>query len=126
MKKEKNGRIGFIIFLLVIFTLIIGGQYLYSKVLNKDVIIDKNNEKTKDYRIDKDKDYFYFINDEVISEHAEIFYKDVVINIKGQEHLSESLNEENEIYQLNDCYNEIETKRNNKHDEIKNDYAQST
>ena len=103
MKKEKSGKIGFIIFILFIISLIIGGQYLYLKSLEDDISVKKNDTKKNDYRIDKNKD-FYFINDEVISEHAEIFYKDVVINIEGQEHLTESLNAENKIYKENIKY----------------------
>ena len=79
MRKERSGKVGFIFFIIFIILLIIGGEYLYYYVTNpkKDSNINNN---TKDYRIDKTKDYFYFTNEKVISETAEIYYKDVVIN----------------------------------------------
>jgi len=56
------------------------------------------------YKIDKDKDYIYYINEEVISEKAEIFYKDVVINLNTQEVLTKTLEKENKVYKSTILY----------------------
>lgn len=107
MKKDKSGKIGFIIFLIFIIGLILGGQYLYDKTLKHDIRNKENNNSNTsnvDYRIDKTKEYFYFTNEEVISEQAEIYYKDIVINIKDQVHIANSLNSENKIYKENIKY----------------------
>lgn len=104
MKKERSGKIGFVLFLLFIIALLVGGQYLYNYVTNKDTNDYKTKGENEDYRIDKTKDYFYFINESVISESAEIYYKDVVVNIKGSEHITEILNKENAIYKSNIKY----------------------
>ncbi len=104
MKKGRSGKIGFVLFLLFIIALLIGGQYLYNYVTNEDANDYKTKGENEDYRIDKTKDYFYFINESVISESAEIYYKDVVVNIKGSEHITETLNKENAIYKSNIKY----------------------
>ncbi len=104
MRKERSGKLGFILFLIFIIILIIGGEYLYYYVTNPKKDNNINDKNTKDYRIDKTKDYFYFTNEKVISESAEIYYKDVVINIIGSEHITETLNKENAIYMSNIKY----------------------
>lgn len=103
MDNFNKSKVGGMVFILFIILLIIGGQYLYNMVTNKDNDTSNNGKKV-DYRIDIKKDYFYFENESVISESAEIFYKDIVINIKGQETLTESLNKENAVYKSNIKY----------------------
>ena len=101
--KNKGSKIGAVLFILFIICLIASGQYLYYMTIHKDdkdITVSKNT----DYRIDSSKDYFYYTNESVISESAEIYYKDIVINIKGYDHIAESLNEQNASYMSNIKY----------------------
>lgn len=101
--KNKSSKIGSLLFILFIICLIAGGQYLYYMTIHKD---DSNIKITKnsDCRVDSKKDYFYYKNEKVISESAEIYYKDLVVNIKGYEHIADSLNEQNASYMSNIKY----------------------
>ncbi len=91
-----RSKLGFSLFFILIIFLLVGG-YIFTNYIvnNKDVIEEK--EKIS-YKIDEDKDYIYYINEEEISEEAEIDYKDVVININTQKELNTSLNKENAGY----------------------------
>ena len=101
--KNKSSKIGALLFILFIMCLIAGGQYLYYMTIHKD---DSNIKITKnsDCRVDSKKDHFYYKNEKVISESAEIYYKDLVVNIKGYEHIADSLNEQNASYMSNIKY----------------------
>lgn len=102
--EDSKSKVGSFLFIVFILCLIIGGQLLYYKVLHKDDVKENDNKGKVDYRIDKKKDFVYYTNESVISEGVDIYYKDVVINIKGQEVLTESLNKENAIYKENIKY----------------------
>lgn len=99
MEENLKSKLGFAFFFFIVISLLIGG-YIYTKY----TINEKNMKKIEkekeviDYRIDKDKDYIYFKNEETISEEGEIHYKDVVINLNTQEVLNESLEKENKMY----------------------------
>lgn len=97
MEENFKNKLGFTIFILIVLTLAIGGYIFMNYTLN-DNNKNENNTKKEDYRIDKSKDYIYFINDSIISESAEIYYQDVVINLDTQTVLTESLEKENKIY----------------------------
>lgn len=98
MEENFKNKLGFFVFVFLIISLAIGGYVFMNYVLHGENKEYKEEEKTISYKIDENKDYFYYINEETISESAEIFYKDVVINIKGQEYLNNSLKDENRIY----------------------------
>lgn len=101
---SKKSKWGGILFLLFILILIAGGQYLYMQVSKEDEDVKVKDNKKINYKIDNKKDFIYYKNESVISEKAEIFYRDVVINIKGQEHITNALNAENSIYKSNIKY----------------------
>lgn len=68
---------------------------------------EKNNKKEIEkinYKIDKTQDYIYYINESVLSENAEIDYKDVVINLNIAKSINESLEKENKMYKENIKY----------------------
>lgn len=71
---------------------------------NKKEINNKKNNEEISYKIDEDKDYIYFENEETISEGAEIYYRDVIINLNTQTVLTETLNNENKMYKNNIKY----------------------
>lgn len=99
MEENLKNKLGFWVFIIVVIGLSVGG-YFFTKYVISDFNDKDDNSKNKvmNYKIDKSKDYIYFTNEDVISEEAEIFYKDVVINLSTQEVLTESLKKENKIY----------------------------
>ncbi len=105
MEENLKSKLGFITFLLIIIALIGGGYYYTHYKLNDNNKKEKNQTKEKEkIKIDEDKEYFYFTNEESISESAEIFYKDVVINLNTQLELTNTLEHENEVYKNNIKY----------------------
>lgn len=99
MEANLKNKIGFFLFFFLVLFLGVGGYFFTDYMLQKEVCNKENKiEEKKDYRIDKNKDYIYFINSETISEGAEIYYQDVVINLSTQEVLTETLEKENRIY----------------------------
>jgi len=107
MEENLKNKFGFWVFILLILTLAIGGYFFTRYILN---INDGSNGKInnlngkENYKINEDEDYIYYINEEVISEGAEIYYKDVIINFNTQRVLNESLEKENKIYKNNIKY----------------------
>ena len=105
MEENFKSKIGFGIFIFIVIALAIGGYFFKEYILNKPVIeanIDESGEVN--YKIDEDKEYIYYDNKETISEGAEIYYRDVVINLKSQTTLNEQLKKENQIYKNNIKY----------------------
>ena len=104
MEENLKSKLGFWTFFLLVLTLLIGGYFLTNYLIkNKNIlVINKDNtEKDISLKIDDNKDFIYYINEEVISEEAEIMYKDVVINLNTQTTLNESLEKENKIFKNN-------------------------
>lgn len=102
MEENFKGKFGFIIFILIVLFLAIGGFFFTKYTLNNKE--EEPKEKITDYKIDKKKDYIYYTDNDTISEDAEMEYMNVVINLKGQENLTNSLKEENERYKSNIKY----------------------
>lgn len=104
MEENLKNKLGFWIFIIIVLFLAIGGYFFMDYVLKEPE--EKNNDlKEKiNHKIDKNKDFIYFENAETISEGAEIYYQDVVINLDTQEVLTESLRKENKIYKENIQY----------------------
>jgi len=107
MEENLRNKLGFWVFTLLVLFLAIGGyfftDYILNKENNKQKIKNKEEEKIS-YKIDEDKEYIYYKNEEVISESAEIYYKDVVINLSTQKVLESALEKENKIYKNNITY----------------------
>lgn len=108
MEENFKNKLGFWTFFFIVAFLAIGGYFFTDYILNiKDDDNKNQNENEKiNYKIDKDKDYVYFQNEKSIIDEdgAEVYYKDVIINIKGQENITEILENENEKYQNNIKY----------------------
>ncbi len=96
MEDGFKSKFGFCLFIIFIIFLIVGGYFFTKKMINSDFTFNnKDNDRVINYKIDENKDYIYFINENTISKEANLVYKDVVINIKGEEKLTESLEAEN-------------------------------
>ena len=104
MEENFRSKLGFIFFIVFVLVLAIGGFFFTKYILNSDNNSKNENTTITNYKIDSNKDYIYYIDDEILSEGAELNYKNVVINIKGQETLTESLKDENTRYKSNIQY----------------------
>ena len=104
MEDNLKSKLGFIIFLIIIIALIGGGQYYLYYIKNSNNKVSNNVKEKKNIKIDNSKEYFYFINEDTISDAAEIYYKDVVINLNTQLDLTKTLEHENEVYKENVKY----------------------
>lgn len=102
MEENIRGKFGFIIFILIVLFLAIGGFFFTKYILSDKK--DEVKEEITNYKIDDKKDYIYYTDNETISDSAELEYMNVVINLKGQETLTNSLKEENERYKNNVKY----------------------
>ena len=106
MEENLKNKLGFWSFIFVVIFLLIGGYYITFRFdIKKNDIKENENEKIS-YKINENKDYIYFENEEAIIDEdgAEVFYKDVILNIKGQESLTETLKKENKIFKKNIKY----------------------
>ncbi len=105
MEDGFKNKFGFILFILIVIGLATFG-FFYTRYTIEEMKNASKQEKEeyKDYKIDEDKDYIYYKNEETISEEGEIYYKDVVINLSTQEMLNENLEKENKIYKNNIRY----------------------
>lgn len=105
MENRLRNKLGFIMFFFVVFALLIGGFIYTNYTINeKKYESRKKKLETVDYRIDKKKDYIYYINEEELSSDAEIDYKDVVINLESAKVINEALEKENKMYKENIKY----------------------
>lgn len=99
MDEALRNKLGFWFFFVFVIFIAVGGYFFTQYVINMDTNEYKNNSgKISDIKIDKNKDYIFYENEKLISEHKEIIYKDVVINLKNHEILNETLKKENQIY----------------------------
>ena len=85
--QEKN-YLSIIIFVLIVFALLIGGNYL---IRNKGSI---STTKINDIRLDKNNDYVYFSDSDTVSEELDLVYNTIHLNIdnKDAKKLEEELN----------------------------------
>ena len=83
MNKEDKNIGSVIIFLLVIIAIIFGGYYLINN--NEEVKLDGSESEKKSIKIEEDKDYIYFTNEESLSKKESLTYKDINININNEE-----------------------------------------
>ncbi len=95
MAKFKN-YIG-IIFLIFIMLIFIVGGFFTMRYFTQEKKINKTKTEKKeeiDLRIDQNKDYFYFDNEEELIASMEIEYLEPVFNIQGAEEINKKLKEE--------------------------------
>ena len=79
MNKEEKNLGSILIFIFVIALIAFGGYYLINN--NEEVKLDDNTNEKKSIKIDEDKDYIYFTNEESLSKKESLIYKDININI---------------------------------------------
>ena len=86
-KIDKNGTTIFF-FIIILLGIIFGGYYLLNnsnnnKNDNKEFV----NNKTKNLinKIDNNKDYIYFINEDIINEEEELVFKDIKFNFDSKD-----------------------------------------
>ena len=108
MEENFKNKLGFWMFFVIVLFLAIGGYFFTDYILNVKEEVSKNNKKEEkiNYKIDEEKNYIYFQNEKSIidEDDVEVYYKDVIINIKGQENITEILENENKKYQGNIKY----------------------
>ena len=104
MEENLKSKLGFSVFFVVIIFLLVGGYIYTNYTLKEDKKKIKETNDVINYKIDNDKDFIYFENEEIISEEAEITFKDVIINLNTQDVLNESLSKENKIFKENIKY----------------------
>lgn len=108
MEENFKNKLGFWMFFIIVVFLAIGGYFFTDYILNVKEEVSKNNKKEEkiNYKIDEEKNYIYFQNEKSIidEDDVEVYYKDVIINIKGQENITEILENENKKYQGNIKY----------------------
>ena len=87
--QEKN-YLSVTIFILIVFVLLLGGNYL---IRNKG---QKPTTKIIDIRMDSSKDYVYFTDSKTVSEDLDLVYNTIHLNIdsKDAKELENLLNEE--------------------------------
>ena len=101
-KIDKNGTAIFF-FIIVLLVIIVGG-YLLVKNRVLDRVIEEDNTyefvKSKIDKIDKQKDYIYFNNEDVVSEEEDIVFKDIVFNFDSKDalKLAKELNDDMDDY----------------------------
>ena len=92
--ERKRDLIGGVAFLVFIFVLIVGGffltRYLTSDSAKEQIVKEEANKLKKDSK----QDFIYFENEDVISGEPEIVYKDVVINLLGNDTINRILKSE--------------------------------
>ena len=83
MNEEKKSKIFFSLFFIFIIGIVLVGTYFlyFDKPDTKEKIINISKKVKKN----KDKEYVYYENFEVISEELELTYKEPIINFKGDE-----------------------------------------
>lgn len=98
MEETAKNKFMAIVFFGFIIALIIGGYFLTKQVKTgrkENIVVSK--EKGEEIKIDKNKDYIYFENEETINEEPDITYKDAIINLKSAQVINNTLKNENEI-----------------------------
>ncbi len=96
MENRTRNIVMSLLFLAVIIAMIFGG-YIYTKDLtesNEKKPKEEIKEELKDNRLDKNKEYIYFENEEIISQDPELTFKDAYLNVEGAEIINSTLKSE--------------------------------
>lgn len=87
MSNVERNTGSIILFFVILLVIGIGGYFVIKNVTNKDN--EQNNDNTnveiKSIKKDDKKDFVYFINEDVLSVHNDLKYKDIVININSDD-----------------------------------------
>jgi len=96
MNDSSRNIIGSITFFLIVIILAVGGFFL-TKYLTKDEIEETStNDVTINYehKVNKEKEFIYYENENFISMEPDITYKDVIINLDVAETINQTLKSE--------------------------------
>ncbi len=94
---NRRNKIGFTIFIVLLFILGIGGFFamkFLTATEEEQTTFFKSTPKEVDNRIDKSKDYVYYDGENVVLENLDISYKNININLSAGKTISETLNSE--------------------------------
>ena len=83
MNSEEKNLSGIILFIIIILVIGIGGFFLITHKNNNKQ--ENNNTEEKSIKIDENKSYIYFTNEIILSEHNELVYKDININMNSND-----------------------------------------
>jgi len=107
MNREEKNIGSIIIFIVIILVIAFGGYYLINNKTEENEVIEDNQSTS--IKIDDSKDYIYFTNEESLSKHESLNYKDININInsddakKLQDELNNQMNEiKNNVIKISD------------------------
>jgi hypothetical protein len=96
MENKKN-KIRFIVFIIFLFVLAIGGYFGMNYVINTDFSTkkdDNNAIQVVDNKLDSSKDYIYYDNVKRVLNYLEIDMEDVYINLNCAKDINQKLNNE--------------------------------
>ncbi len=99
MEEESSNYLGFgLFFFLIVLIILLGSIFIFFNVRSKNTVASyEGTEQISDQlKKDKEKDYIYFKEDEIISEALNILYKVPVINLKSEE--ANAINNELKTY----------------------------
>lgn len=83
MNKTERNMPSVIIFISIILIIAVGGYFLISN--NEGISFTEDKNEVKSIKIEEDKDYIYFTNEEALSKRESLNYKDIVININSDD-----------------------------------------
>lgn len=88
MQEESNGYVGFACFFLFILAIVVVGTFLIyqdkKEKLEEQVIYTEQDGNDKK-KIDKSKEFIYYIDDTLLSESLSIGYKYPIINLESED-----------------------------------------
>ena len=97
MNREDRNIGSVILFIIILIVIAVGGYFLIKTLPKaKDDNNSIANNEVKSIKIDDDKDYVYFINEEFLNKKNELKYKDIKINFNTEDasNLEKTLNEQ--------------------------------
>lgn len=107
MEERTKSLIGFFLFIGLILIMGVGGYFYTFHKVNKDDVTESNKLKiTMKNKMDKNRDFIYYTQEEVISEKLKISYKTPKINLTGVgiNSINDLLRAENEALKSNVKY----------------------
>ena len=84
-------------FMIIVLIIAIGGFFLTKQSFPESDIVNipkVKTEKKKDIKLDKDKEYIYFENNDRVVDDLDIEYKDIILNFKEKNGIQDKLNNE--------------------------------
>lgn len=111
MIENSNNKYKFAFFGLIVLVFIVGGFVLMQKSAelsddkrSKNKVEEKESEV--DIRLDKEKDYIYFTDNDVVVGELDIAYMNVVTNFEDKQNIAKTLNDESKAFKEAITYDE--------------------